>query len=245
MQLQSSYVPVNKTSASGGEVGSGLPSKRRTEVPRTLFFALIPSLLTLTWVVLLATGYSLDFQTKFFDVVVKIVTISATIIGAIWSYYAFFRQRLKEPRLNVTHEIKSLELTDGKRLLKVYATITNIGQVRVELPIWRLRADQILPLTKTPLADLATGTVAFTDAQAHWDCLAKGTFSDDDKSFAMVLEPGETDRAAANLVIKSGVEAVQVYSHFSQKGAQRALGWPTRTLVDLRKGHTDKGEAHE
>jgi hypothetical protein len=184
----------------------------------------------------------LESQSKFFDVISKIVTVSATIIGAIWSYYAFFRQRLKEPRLNVTHEVNTLDLADGRRLLKVYAAITNHGQVRVELPVWYLRADQILPLTPTPLKDLDKG--AFTDVHghAHWNCLAEGNFSDG--SFKMALEPGETDRASANLIIKSGVEVVQIYSHFRcTKDSESREGWPSRTLVDLRKKETvkDKG----
>jgi len=129
----------------------------------------------------------------------------------------------------------------------VYAAITNIGQVRVDLLLWHLRADQILPPNLAAAKDLAD-KCAFTDAHghAHWNCLAQGNFSDKDKSFAMGLEPGETDRASANLVIKSGVEAVQIYSHFScTNDPQRREGWPSRTLVDLRKSQTDKGEAHE
>jgi hypothetical protein len=193
------------------------------------------------WLVLIRNGHTLDAQAKVFDVILKIVTISAAIIGATWSYFAFFRQRLKEPRLNVVHEINALDLPEGNRLLKVYATITNIGQVRVELFVWRLRADQILPLTKTPLADLAKG--AFTDAygHAHWNCLAEGSFNDEDGAFMMALEPGETDRASANLVINSGAAAVQVYSHFSwTKGEERPVGWASRTLVDLRKDQSDE-----
>jgi hypothetical protein len=236
---------VQSSVFAGGGERSGQPPRHRSQVPSTLVLALIPSLLFAIWLARLAAGYSLDSQSKFFDVISKIVTVSATIIGAIWSYYAFFRQRLNESRLNVTHEINLLDLPGHRRLLKVYATITNIGQVRVELFVWRLRAEQILPLTNTPLADLAKGAVAFTDSQAHWNCLADGTFSDHDKSFAMTLEPGETDRAAANLVIESGVETVQVYSHFSRTRDAHGVGWPSRTLVDLRKGQADKGETHE
>src|SRR5579864_4846264 len=104
-----SVQPSSKTSGlqCGGE-RSGQPPRQRSQVPSTLFFALIPSLLLTIWLVLLATGYGLDSQSKLFDVLLKIVTISATIIGAIWSYYAFFRQRLTEPRLNVVHEISPL-----------------------------------------------------------------------------------------------------------------------------------------
>jgi len=224
---------------------SGAPSsKRRIEVPRTLSLALIPALLLVTWLALFAIGYNMESQSKFFDVISKIVTVSATILGAIWSYYAFFRQRLKEPRLNVTHEINALDLPDGRRLLKVYAAITNLGQVRVELPVWHLRAEQILPLTQTPTKDLDKGAFADAYGHAHWNCLAEGNFSDD--SFMMALEPGETDRASANIVIKSGVEVVQVYSHFKcTKDPNSREGWPSKTLVDLRKDQTKKGEPRE
>lgn len=235
---------TGSVSSTGGEAGAP-PLKRRTEVPSTLFLALIPSLLLALWLALHVTGNALEAQAKFFDVISKIVTISATIVGAIWSYYAFFRQRLKEPRLNVTHEINALDLSDGRYLLKVYAAITNIGQVRVELLVWHLRAEQILPLTKTPQKDLAEKQ-AFTDAHdhAHWNCLAEGNFSDG--AFKMALEPGETDRASANLVIKSGVEVVQIYSHFRcTKDAKLREGWPTKTLLDLRKHETGKEETHE
>ena len=244
MKIQTFDPPGGSSVAASGGKDGGQPSKQATQVPSTLSLTSIPALLFAIWLALLLTGRNLDSQTKVFDVILKIVTISATIIGAIWSYHAFFRQRLKEPRLNVTHEINALGLPDGRRLLKVYATITNIGQVRVELFVWRLRADQILPLTKTPLADLTKG--AFTDAHghAHWNCLAEGQFSDADRSFTMALEPGETDRASANLFINSGVDAVQVYSHFSRtRDAERREGWPSRTL-DLRKDQTGKGETY-
>jgi membrane protein implicated in regulation of membrane protease activity len=232
-------------SAPPGQEVEPQSSKRRDEVPGTLALALVPCLLLVIWVVLSVNGKDLESQDKFLDVISKVVTISATIVAAIWSYYAFFRQRLKEPRLNVSHEVHALDLPDGRRLLKVYASLTNVGQVRVEPLIWRLRADQILPLTKTPTTDL--GKLAFTDAHghAHWNCLAEGNFSGD--AFKMALEPGETDRASANLVLPSGVEVVQIYSHFKcTRDAERRDGWPSKTLFDLRKkSDTGKGEPHE
>jgi hypothetical protein len=63
----------------------------------------------------------------------------------------------------------------------------------------------------------------------------------------MALEPGETDRASANLVLPGAVEVVQVYSHFKcTQDTSRRDGWPSKTLFDLRKKNdTDKGESHE
>lgn len=246
MTGQTSAQPVAPPAATGRGGRGFRPPRKLNEVPSALFLALIPALLVAAWLVLRAAGSDLGSQNKLFEIALKIVTISATVIGGIWSYYAFFRQRLREPRLNVALAIRPLDLPEGKRLLKVYATVTNIGQIRVELAAWRLRAEQILPLTKTPLTDLTKG--AFTDAQghAHWNCLAEGTFGPADRSFVMALEPGEADSAAANLVIESGVDVVQVYSHFTcSSDGQPRWGWPSRTLVDLRKEMADRGDANE
>jgi membrane protein implicated in regulation of membrane protease activity len=231
-------------SASPGGGPAGRSKKAARQVPPLRSLAAIPALLLLIWVVADFQGYPLEQQNDLFDVLQKIVTISATLLGAIWAYYAFFRERLKEPRLNVGHQIHRLDLPDGRRLLKVYATIANVGQVRVELPVWRLRADQILPLTATPQKDLDRKAFTDTSGHSHWNCLAEGQFSRDDKSFGMALEPGETDRAAANLVIPAGIEVVQVYSHFSRdEDSQGREGWPSRTLVDFRKNDPPKEDA--
>ncbi len=241
MKIQTLETSDTNSAPEGREIGLP-PSGQRAEVPSPLSLTLIPLILLMVWMALISYGYTPDSQSKFFDVISKIVTISATVIGAIWSYYAFFRQRLNEPRLNVAHEVHPLDLPDGRRLLKIYAAITNLGQVRVVLPTWYLRAEQILPLTKTATTDLTRK--AFIDAhnQSHWNCLAEGSFSDN--QFRMVLEPGETDRASANLVIDNTIEVIQIYSHFRRTKNQNSCeGWPSKTLVDLRKSPTSKGEA--
>src|SRR5690348_18325841 len=69
----------------------------------------------------------LDSSAKFFDVLLKISSISALVIGGSWSWRGFLRQRLTAPRLNVTQSIQSRRLPDNRWLVKIYATLSNIG----------------------------------------------------------------------------------------------------------------------
>ena len=212
------------------------------------FGSLVVSLLLLIWAILRQEEFDLDRQAKFFDILLKIVSISGIAAGAVWSFNAFLRQRLAASRLTVKQEIHPIQLPDGRWLLKVHVTVSNVGQVQVTLRRWRLYADQILPLTEdVEKLDLPEG--AYTDKQAHWECFKDGDFKDE-RAFRMLVEPGETDDAIANLVVPSGIQVVQIYSHLwvredgsSPKGVPS--GWPCQTVVDLRVRSDVKGEAHE
>jgi hypothetical protein len=207
-------------------------------LPRELYLVLLVflGLLGIFCVLRWWYGKPLETEVRFFDILLKIASITAIAVGAVWSYNAFLRQRLSYPRLTVKQEIKSVRLSDGRHLLKVQVTVSNIGQVQVILQRWNLHAEQILPLTGDVVSkDLPKG--AYTDQDANWLCLAKGEFSG--KQFEMLLEPGESDQAIGNLVIPADVEVVQVYSHLwtradgvSVKGVPS--GWPCQDIVDLR-----------
>lgn len=147
------------------------------------FGSLVVSLLLLIWAILRQEEFDLDRQAKFFDILLKIVSISGIAAGAVWSFNAFLRQRLAASRLTVKQEIHPIQLPDGRWLLKVHVTVSNVGQVQVTLRRWRLYADQILPLTEdVEKLDLPEG--AYTDKQAHWECFKDGDFKDE-RAFRM------------------------------------------------------------
>jgi hypothetical protein len=224
------------------ELGSKLRENRWL-----IFVAIMPITLLSLWRVLyvydnyLSTA-KLDVEVKTLDALFKITSISTLIIGAGWSYRAFFRQRLAVARINVDHEIKQITLPNGDYLLKVYATVENIGQIKVVLPCWRLSAEQILPLDSSARLDRK----AFTDKEFPWLSVADGVFTSGNRehgeAFWMLLEPGEEDQASGNLVIHAGVEVVQVYSHFSLAVEEGSQGWERRVIVDLREAKSKEVE---
>lgn len=213
-----------------------------------IFAAVIPGALLVLWRILyLYNSYlstaKLDAELKTFDILFKVASISAVSIGAWWSYRLFFRQRLTEARLNVDHKTLHIILPNGGHLVKVYATVTNVGQVKVVLTCWRLCAEQILPLDSSHAK--LTGQ-AFTDKEVPWTSVAHGIFTPakDNKreAFWMLLEPGETDQVVGNFIIPGEIEVIQVYSHFSLIEKEGSQGWENRVLVDLRNLSTGSRE---
>ncbi len=230
------------------QLESGL--KRREKL--WLFLALvIPGALFALWRLLyvynsyLSTA-KLDREAKVFDILLKVASISAIGIGAWWSYRTFFRQRLTAARLNLAHTVQPLELPDNRHLIKVYATIRNVGQVAVTLNCWRLSAEQLLPMNKT---QERIARRAFTDKELPWPSVADGVFTiardDHPEAFWMLLEPGEEDQASGNIIVPPGVDVVQIYSHFSLLLEEKSQGWEHKILVDLRQRDANHGDKHE
>jgi hypothetical protein len=204
------------------------------DIGKALPLAILPfaGLLLLAYIYYML-AYSLEEQAHAFGVLESIATISALILGGAWSYLAFFRQRLSQPRLNVKHELETICLPDGRSLIKVFACLDNVGQVLVDLNVWCLRAERILPLS-SEISSFIQKRSAFTDHEALWPTVAgleDGTLKGD--AFRMLLEPGETDRAVGNLIVPADAKVVQVYSHFRMRLPTEDPGWQMQTVVNL------------
>lgn len=202
--------------------------ERSALVAGLLFVAL---LLLWLWV---GRDRTLAEQEAVFGIIEAIVTTAALVVGAYWAFQLFFLQRESVPRVNVHQDIEKLELADGRTLLKVSARLENISKVEVHLQLWCLRADRLLPLSDDSRTFLE-GRSAFSESEAPWETRAghsDGEFGP--PAFNVRLEPGEVDWAVGYLVIPSGLEVVQIYSHFKLNRDHSRPGWPCLTLMDLR-----------
>ena len=199
-----------------------------------LSVAALLAVLIFLWLFSVWLSYSLEDQVRVFDILTKIATIIAICIGGLWSYRSFFRERLAEPRLKIEQKIETLRLSDGRHLIKVFMNLQNVGSIHIKLGLWRLRAEQLLPLTPEAEKALQTQT-AFTDHTFPWRTVTEAKQGEfENESFLVQLEPGETDQAVGNLAIPSDVEVVQIYSHF-QLSKEQTGGWPATSIVDLRQ----------
>lgn len=79
-----------------------------------------------------ATSSGLDDAKTVADIVGTLITAVAVIVGAVWAYYRFFKDRTYRPRLEVSMGGEWL-VVDGERLLLARVQIKNIGSSVVEL----------------------------------------------------------------------------------------------------------------
>lgn len=77
------------------------------------------------------------------DIVQSVVTIVAVVVGGIWTYDVFIKERRDYPHANIEHKTTHLSLTDKKRLLRVGLDLTNAGSSLMEIDQSIVRIQQI------------------------------------------------------------------------------------------------------
>lgn len=165
----------------------------------------------------------------------SIVTAIGIIVGGYWSYMLFVKQRQKYPRAVITHKIIHKSISDGKVLLNVCATISNIGGVLLSLDHIQTRVQQIRPLHPDILEKIQQGVPTEKDeSEIHWPYLATRESNLNVNDYE--VEPKEDDKFYYDFVLDSNVQTVEVYSYIRNvaKGG-REIGWNLTTIYDLDK----------
>jgi hypothetical protein len=65
------------------------------------------------------------------SVIESFTKTAAIILGAIWAYWKFVRQRTHEPASDMDIEVEFVGLQDDKWIIEVTAVLKNIGQVQL------------------------------------------------------------------------------------------------------------------
>jgi hypothetical protein len=205
--------------------GEGL-TLARTAIVGVLI--LIAASLLLAWCVV--HGYSIDEQAKAVGITKDILTIVALALGGFWSLRIYIKQRSDAFAIDVKQNVVVIKLSTGNWLLKVIVAIRNVGKIRVQLSEWRYRAELLIPTPESEVAEVPTR--AFSEVVAPWETLAEAKLAGDE--FGFFIEPGATQVESANIILPAWVQAVQVYSFFSEP-TDPTRGWWDRTIVDLRE----------
>ncbi|TFW62686.1 hypothetical protein CT676_00740 [Bradyrhizobium sp. MOS001] len=79
------------------------------------------------------------------DIIQGLVTIAAIIIGGIWTYNVFIKERREYPHANIEQKITHLALSDQQNLLRVGLELTNTGSSLMLVDMSIVRVQQILP----------------------------------------------------------------------------------------------------
>lgn len=166
----------------------------------------------------------------------SLVTGFAMIIGGIWAYRKFVRQRKDYPRVALQHRIIEKELNDKKKLIHLIVEVKNTGNVRLFIKYYDVRLNQVLPLSMD-LKDKISNHEDPADEdwyEIFWPniYMRKKTY-DDEECFEM--EPSEMEEFHFDFVIDKEITTIQIYSYFKnvRKAHEREVGWQCTTFHDL------------
>lgn len=159
------------------------------------------------------------------EVLESLATVAAIIIGAIWTYRAFVRQRSRFPKLEVQF-VESEQSVAISRYIRIEVMLRNAGTVVALSEHAELRLRQIVPLPLSVEMDLNSGYDPIPDgaSQVDWPILAcrewrwkKGEFE---------IEPGESDLLYADFFVPRGVSSFEIYFFIANSAkAVQGLGW--------------------
>lgn len=188
---------------------------------------------------------NLAFWKDLGDIVESFATALAIILGGLWTYRAFIRQRLALPRLDVSLTVEQAPV--GKSLLvRAQVLLRNSGNVIATSSRGEIRLRQVVPPPSDIEEAVATGLdpVPADCAQVEWPMLAGREWIWKPGEFE--IEPGEADSLSADFFIPLQIQVVEIYFFLANARKKRQnIGWTVLNIHHLRKQEEPDGQERQ
>lgn len=182
-----------------------------------------------------------DFKT-FSEALQSLTTTIAIVIGGLWTYLLFVKQRQRFPRLSLSHNIFSVILNNRKSLIHIEIKIVNQGSVIVKLDEADIKIYKITPLgskfksflNQQNLPDLLEQNLdpsSYRKVNNLYELIGHNN-SLLSKSDKIELEPGEEDKVYCDFIVSSHTKVIELYSYFKNINKKK-IGWGLTTIHDL------------
>jgi len=170
------------------------------------------------------------------DLIEAIFTILAIIVGGVWGYWLFVKNRQRYPRANVSQSIIHKDLGNKKTLLHVDVLITNIGNVLLEIISLKTKASQILPLPGDIKKTITDGQDPVLEGETEVDWPIIDSREEQFEKSECEIEPGESQSIQFDFFIDSDVELIEIYSSVvNEKKRKLDLVWDSSTIYEMRE----------
>ncbi len=178
----------------------------------------------------------MEFWKDFFSIVQSALTSIGIIVGGIWTYFLFVRQRLSFPKINIDIFINDMILPEGARFIHTEIKLNNIGHVILKSDYAELRLRQIVPIHEKINADIERGfdPVLENKTEIEWPLIAGREWKWNEREFE--IEPGESDSLHADYIIDSNVKVAEFYYYISNaKKKHQGIGWTLTRIHQFDK----------
>jgi len=182
------------------------------------------------------------------EVVKSIASILALIVGGIWSYHLFIKERAHFPHVRIEQKASHITLSEDKNLLCVNIELSNTGNSLLVIKKYLILIQQILPtiegeaLSQVNAALKEKGNKRSVDWYSWPALVVREAMLDN----PIELEPGENQVVCFEFAVKSKAEVVRIHSYFRNekkiKGKDE-VGWYVATYYDLRTTHKEGGKS--
>lgn len=179
-------------------------------------------------VILFATGSSIQDVGDVFQLVSSAATLVALVVGASWAYTKFVKGREDATQgLISLEQLKSVDINDNERLLKVVFQFKNTGKVAI-YPWWAYGSVwPVVEKSATAYRESYGEMYPSDEPLQRRDITYHGS--------RWILEPGEAEPIALDFIVSRDVPAVRLHI--------MAYGEPGAPDEHLILSHPDRGHA--
>jgi len=164
-----------------------------------------------------------------------VATILALIIGGIWSYNIFVKERKSYPHANIEQKVSHIKLSDTINLLRIGISLTNTGTGRLILQNGMIRLQQILPVapcTEEVRCAVTEVNKALkeenrTEDNFNWTLISERIVNFENP---LGIEPTEKDDLDFEFAITSDIKVIRIYCYFRNEHTSNQkyeIGWST------------------
>jgi hypothetical protein len=158
--------------------------------------------------------------------------VVALIVGGVWTYLLFVRNRLGKPAARTAHQVTIKDLGDCGYLVRVGVIVENLSTVLIRIKSGKVRLKRILPLSEELSGQLVHHECPLVEGgKVKWPLLANRPF---DWTKTYQVEPHESDTLYFDFVVDKPLTTFEVYSHiFNVSKVEGTIGWNTTTVHDV------------
>jgi hypothetical protein len=172
------------------------------------------------------------------EAIAGIATAAGIVVGGIWAYWLYVRQRTRWPRAELELTLTHRTLVDELILLSTKVKVHNSGRGLMQPSSLRIDLCRVLPLSPADRRSLVEkrNLLDGEGFEAAWPCIdsrerawEKGAFD---------IEPGENDECVFDFFVEGSVETVFVYAYVDNRKKRKwlkakKLGWSLTAIYDL------------
>jgi hypothetical protein len=171
----------------------------------------------------------------------SVATVVALLVGGIWTFRIFIKNRLNRPCANVTHVVTTKLLSGHGMLVHVGVQVKNDSAVLMRLATGEIRLVPVLPLDDATASALASAAELVRDRssepEVQWPSVR--SYKIDWSDCPREIEPHESDTFHFDFVTKSDLVFFEVYSYLQNvTKSKRDIGWSTTTLHEAEEQET-------
>jgi len=175
---------------------------------------------------------SLDEIKIAFEIIQSLSTTVAIIVGGIWTYFLFIKNRLNYPTVKIKIQPQKILLPNKKYLIHVKVVIENASKIILKSKYAKLRLRSVVPLPPDveELVNKDFDPIHEGQNRVVWPLIAAREWQWGVDRFE--IEPSEEGTLHTDFIISGEISVIELYV-FINNAKKRDIGWAETLIYEL------------